>query len=404
MIISRSIILLIIIWSAYLINALQAPDNFIYISLNLTILIFCFILSIFIGSVVFNLNNYSNKYKLYSSNYKSLLVRNKIFNFFLITYCLILLIIFLRKTFYSEFFGIEIFRPMLFSTFKQEPHIFAAIYVFLIYAKSLAFSFLIFFFFKYLFAKNYIKVFLIISAAILESFIYDSRGILLSIVFAFILYIFLLKLKKQNGNFIFQSIQSVIIIILLINIIEMKRGGNLIISIKEYLLISPALLSSVVDNTFQVFYNKWSFDNIFAIFSGLDYLVTILIRGFGIPIQTYGYEIVKFLDIPQVVSSDFINYTFLIRNTFYSILLEPYLSLGFVGVIFFGLATGFVISRHEYIYYKYNCDYSLFCLQFFTGVIAFGIFGSGFSTVTLWLVLASIIFLKSMIFVKNTTK
>jgi hypothetical protein len=147
MIISRSIILLIIIWSAYLINALQAPDNFIYISLNSTILIFCFILSIFIGSVVFNLNNYSNKYKLYSSNYKSLLVRNKIFNFFLITYYLILLIIFLRKTFYSEFFGIEIFRPMLFSTFKQEPHIFAAIYVFLIYAKSLAFSFLIFFFF-----------------------------------------------------------------------------------------------------------------------------------------------------------------------------------------------------------------------------------------------------------------
>ena len=165
------------------------------------------------------------------------------------------------------------------------------------------------------------------------------------------------------------------------------------------MLISPVLLSSVVDNTLQVFYNKWSFDNIFIIFSGLDYLVTILLRGFGFSIQTYGYEIVKFLDLAQVVSSD--GHGFILRNTFYSILLEPYLSFGFWGVIILGFAAGYIISKYEYTYTNYNCDYSLFYLQFFVGCIFFGIFGSAFSTVTFWLVLSVVILFKSFIFSKN---
>jgi hypothetical protein len=204
-------------------------------------------------------------------------------------------------------------------------------------------------------------------------------------------------------NFFFQSIQSIIIIILLIYFIEIKRNGNLILTIKEYLLISPVLLSSVVDNTLQVFYNKWSFDNIFIIFSGLDYLVTLLFRAFGIPIQTYGYEFIKFIDLGQVVSSDTLTYNFILRNSFYTLLLEPYLSFGFFGIIFLGFIAGYMISKYEYIYTKFKCEYSLFCLQFFAGVIAYGIFGSAFSTATFWLVLGFMIFFKSYIFIKNPT-
>jgi oligosaccharide repeat unit polymerase len=403
MIISRSIILLIIIWSVYLINALQTKENFIYISLNSTILIICFILAILIGSVVFNLNNYSTKYKLYPSNYKSLLVRGKIFNFCLISYCLILIIIFLRKIFYPYIFDIEILRPNIFSPIKQEPHIISVIYVFLIYTKSLLLSFLLFFLLKFFFTKKYLKIILIIVALIFESFIFNSKGILSTILFLYILFFFLSKFKKQNINFFFQSIQTVIIILLLIYIIEINRNGNLIAAIKEYLLISPSLLSSVVDNTLQVFYNKWSFDNIFVIFSGLDYLVTIILRAFGIPMQTYGYEIIKFLDIAQVADGDVLHYNFHLRNSFYTILLEPYLSFGFFGVILLGFAAGYIISKNEYTYAKYNCEYSLFFLQFFSGVVGYGIFGSGLSTVTFWLVLGFMIFFKSYIFIKNPT-
>jgi|LakMenE18May11ns_1017448.scaffolds.fasta_scaffold9959593_31 hypothetical protein len=403
MIISRSIILLIIIWSIYLINALQTRDYFIYISLNSTILIINFILAIFIGSVVFNLNNYSSKYKLNTTNYKSLLVRNKIFNFCLISYCVILLIIFLRKIFYPYIFDIEMLRPNIFSAIKQEPHIISIIYVFLIYVKSLLLSFLFFFFIKFLFTKKYLEIILILTAVIFESLIFNSKGILSTILFIYILFFFLSKLKKQNMNFFFQSIQSIIIIILLIYFIEIKRNGNLILTIKEYLLISPVLLSSVVDNTLQVFYNKWSFDNIFIIFSGLDYLVTLLFRAFGIPIQTYGYEFIKFIDLGQVVSSDTLTYNFILRNSFYTLLLEPYLSFGFFGIIFLGFIAGYMISKYEYIYTKFKCEYSLFCLQFFAGVIAYGIFGSAFSTATFWLVLGFMIFFKSYIFIKNPT-
>jgi len=240
---------------------------------------------------------------------------------------------------------------------------------------------------------------------ILESFIFNFRGILFSAIFLIVLYLSLLKLKlkfiKKNAQFFFIMFQFLIIIILLIFIIHAKRtDGNITDFVQEYLLISPALLSGVVDQTFQVFFNEWSFENIFIIFSGLNYLITTLVRALGIQIVTDGYEIIKFLDLPQVVGSS--DYNFILRNTFYTILLEPYLSLGFYGVIIVGFLFGFVISKNEYIFAKYNCDYSIFCLQFFCGVVAFGIFGSAFSTVSFWLVLGCIMFLKSFLFIKKT--
>jgi oligosaccharide repeat unit polymerase len=401
MIISRSIILLIIIWSFYLINALQTTDYFIYLSLNSTILIICFILAIFIGSVVFNINNYLNKYKLKTSNYKSLLVRNKIFNFCLISYFLILLVIFFNKVSHFYFFNTQPPRAQLFSSNKQDSHIFSVIYVFLIYIKSLFLTFLSFFFIRFLFQKKYFKIILITTGVIFETFIFSSKGLLINILFLLTLYIFLLKLKKVNSIIFLKLFSYIFTVVLLIYIVQINRGGNLILTIKDYLLISPALLSSVVDNTLQVFYNKWSFDNIFIIFSGLDYLVTVLLRGFGFSIKTYGYEIIQFLDLPQVISIETTSYRFNTFNSFYSILLEPYLSFGVWGVIILGFAAGHIISKYEYTYTKYNCDYSLFCLQYFVGCIFFGIFGSAFSTITLWLVLVVVIFFKSFIFSKN---
>ena len=403
MITSRTIIFLMAIWSIFLFNSLQVRENFIYVSLNSIILIVCFILSIFIGSIVFNLNNYSTKYKLYSS-YKPLTVENKFFKFCLIGYSITLLVIFLRKINYQVFLNIKLDRYQLYSPIINEPHIISMIYVFVIFVKSLFLSFLFFFFFKFLFKKKYIEIILIIAAIFFESFIFNSKGILLSLILILILYFFLLRVVKKNIYIFFQCIQTIIIILLSSYILDSYRGGYLIDTIINYLRVGPALLSSVVDNNFQVFYNKWSFDNIFIIFSGLDYLITILFRGLGFSIQTYGYEFVKFLDSPQVVSADIINYNFSMRNSFYTILLEPYISFGFFGVIFFGFSFGYIISKHEYIYKKFNCDYSLFCLQFFAGVIFNGIFGSAFSTVLFWLILFFMIFLKSFFFIKNPKK
>ena len=197
MIISRSIILLIIIWSVYLINALQTKDYFIYISLNSTILIICFILAIFIGSVVFNLNNYSNKYKLNSSNYKSLLIRNEIFNFSLVGYFSILLIIFLRKILFF-FYDIELTRSHFFSPTSKEPHFFSVIYVFLIFSKSIFSTFLSFFFIKFLFQKNYFKIILITAGVIFETFIFFfERPFNKYFIFINFIYIFI-KIRKTE--------------------------------------------------------------------------------------------------------------------------------------------------------------------------------------------------------------
>lgn len=148
MIVSRSIIFLIIIWSVYLVNANYNSSYFFFISLNSSILIICFILSLFIGSVVFNLNSYNNKHELYSGGYEYLFIRDKIFNFCLTVYILVLIFILLRKILYPYIFNIELLRFELFSPTKQEPRLFAMIYVFVMYFKSIIFSFLSFFFFQ----------------------------------------------------------------------------------------------------------------------------------------------------------------------------------------------------------------------------------------------------------------
>jgi oligosaccharide repeat unit polymerase len=263
---------------------------------------------------------------------------------------------------------------------------------------------LYFFFIKFLFQKKYFEITLIFAGIILGSFIFNSRGDFLSLLFFLILFLFLIKSQKVNIKFILTISLVIFLIALLAFIITSLRGhlsNQFISQFILYLKISPILLSSVVDNNLQVFYNKWSIENIFAIFSGLDYLISIILRGIGIPMQTYGYEIAKFLDTSSVVGQNLTYAAFVIYNTFYSILLEPYLSFGFLGVVLFGFAIGYFISKHEYIYSKYNCHNSLFLLQFLCTNIAFGILGSFFSTVSFWLVLVIFIYFKKFIFIEK---
>jgi oligosaccharide repeat unit polymerase len=412
MIVSRSIFLLIMIWGFYAILSFydlsfgfDNPYLLLYPSLNTIILIICFILSFLIGSVIFNLNNYSAKYKSYTSYYKlSFQLEKKIFYFCIIGYFSILLIIYLRKFVYLNFFDIKLSRTQIYSFTYYDVYTIRVINTFLNFTKSILLSFLYFFFIKFLFQKKYFEITLIFVGIILESFIFNSRGNFLSLVFFLMLFLFLIKSQKVNIKFILTITLVIFVITLLAFIITLLRGHfsyQFISQFILYLKISPTLLSSVVDNNLQVFYNKWSIENIFAIFSGLDYLISIILRGIGIPIQTYGYEIVKFLDTTSVVGQSLTYQKFIEHNTFYSILLEPYLSFGFLGVVLFGFATGYFISKHEYIYSKYNCYNSLFWLQFLSSNIAFGILGSFFSTVNFWLVLVIFLYFKKFIFIKK---
>jgi hypothetical protein len=217
----------------------------------------------------------------------------------------------------------------------------------------------------------------------------------------------LIKLSKVNIKFILLLTLLIFLCYLIVFFINIKRYETIygfFSLLLFYFKISPVLLSSVVDNNLQVFYNKWSIENIFSIFSGLDYLITIILRVItGFSIQTYGYEMIKFIDTVQVIGSkiDGTSSYFINNNTFYSILLEPYLSFGFFGVVLLGCAGGYFISKHEYIYFKYNCDNSIFWLLFFCGNIAFGIFGSFFSTVNFWIVLVIFVYFKKFIFIEK---
>jgi hypothetical protein len=105
----------------------------LYPSLNTVILITCFILSFLIGSVIFNLNNYSAKYKSYTSYYKlSSQLEKKIFYFCIVGYFSILLIIYLRKFVYLNFFDIKLERSQIYSFTDYDVYTIRVIYTFLI--------------------------------------------------------------------------------------------------------------------------------------------------------------------------------------------------------------------------------------------------------------------------------
>lgn len=151
MIVSRSIFFLIIIWSFYVIISFY-DFNFdqnillIYPSTNTIILIICFILSLLIGSVIFNLNNYSSKYKSYTTYYKlSSFLENKIFYFFIISYFLVVLFIYLRFLVYLNFFDVKLTRPQIYSFTNDDIYPLKIIYTFLIFSESVLQSFLYFF-------------------------------------------------------------------------------------------------------------------------------------------------------------------------------------------------------------------------------------------------------------------
>ena len=140
MIVSRSIFLLIMIWGFYAILSFydlsfgfDNPHLLLYPSLNTVILITCFILSFLIGSVIFNLNNYSAKYKSYTSYYKlSSQLEKKIFYFCIVGYFSILLIIYLRKFVYLNFFDIKLERSQIYSFTDYDVYTIRVIYTFLI--------------------------------------------------------------------------------------------------------------------------------------------------------------------------------------------------------------------------------------------------------------------------------
>lgn len=413
MIVSRSIFFLIVIWSFYVIISFY-DFNFnsnillLYPSTNTIILIACFILSFLIGSVIFNLNNYSAKYKSYTTYYQlSSYFHKRIFYFLIIIYFFVTLIIYLRFFVYLNFFDIKLIRTEIYSFTNKDLYSVKIIYTFFIFLESALQTFLIFFFVKFLFQKKYFEINLIFISNVLDCIIFQKWGGILNILFSIMYFLYLIGLFKANIKFMSHAMLLIFLCFLFVYFFNQKRYENFndfFSLIFLYFKISPILLSSVVDSNLQIFYNKWSIENIFSIFSGLDYLITIMLRGIaGFSIQTYGYEIIKFIDIAQVVGSG-INSSgsnFITNNTFYSILLEPYLSFGFLGVLLFGSTSGYLISKHEYIYLKYNCDNSLFWLIFLCGNIAFGIFGSFFSSVNFWIVLVIFAFSKKFIFIEK---
>jgi oligosaccharide repeat unit polymerase len=392
----RSIWLLLAIWGIYALSAIITNGSILYADIKTELLIITFIISIALGSII------NSIFYVDQRNTNTFVVShlgNKLFMYSIYASAFISLLVIIRYWTYLFIFNIDLSRAQLYSPVPSDGIFIASLYVGILYIKGVCSTVVSFTFLRSLLNGN--SSFVIISgvAMILDAIAFTAKGPIINLLFCCLL--FLLFNRNINFKKFLKLIIMIIIFTILLLFIELFRGNNIVESISRYFSIGPALLSSIVSGGFRGEYHSWFPNNMLLIFSGLDYLVIITIRGLiGLPITSVGYDWIKYIDIPQVVYAD--SNKFLPFNTFYTMLSEPYLAFGWAGIIGFGVLFGWLISNFEGKYFISGCERNLFWLQFLLGIVFFGVFVSAFSTVIFWLVLIFMYFFSRFIFeIKN---
>ena len=397
MIRSKCILLLLMTWGVYILCALFSQGQMLYADIKTELLLICFLLSLALGAIL-NEVVYSKNKKV--SFFKTSYSNARFLRYFVYANALMSILVLGRYLVYRLIFDDFLTRAQLYSPIGADGKYLSAIYVLILYLKGISSVFLSFALLKSLLDKDRNLVIVSILIIMFDAIVFTAKGPIINIGFVLLLYVFL-KTGHESGLHK-KMIFSCSIIVLAIWFIELCRGNNIIDSFIRYFSIGPALLASIVGGGHEAGYRTWIPSNIFLIFSGLDYLIAILARGFtGLPIQSVGYDWIKYIDMPVAISE--VAYKFLPSNTFYTLLSEPYLSFGWCGIVGLGLILGWLVTALEENYVLHKCERNLFWLQYIVGITFFGIFVSALSTVIFWMILGSMLFFQSYFFQENSS-
>lgn len=312
---------------------------------------------------------------------------------------LLSILIVVRSWVYLLIYDIKLSRDQLYSPIIGSEYFSSILFTALIYLKGICAAVLSFVFFKSIIDGD--KKYTIICTVIflVDSIVFSAKGPIIYLAFNLLLFFILNNKESIIKLRLFIFIFIFILTLSGVYLIDLARGNNIIDSIQRYFSIGPVLLSHIVsgDSGLTGLGNQ---KNLFIIFSGLDYLIIVIIRGLtGSLIYSNGYDWVKYIDIPQVImmsSNKFVPF-----NTFYTVLSEPFLALGWFGVVSLGFGLGWLIANLESRYLSEGCDLALFWLQYIATIAFFGVFVSAFSTVTFWLIILLMGFFSSRIFLKK---
>lgn len=397
MIRSKCILLLLVTWGFYILCALFLQGDMLYADIKTELLLICFLFSLVLGSilneVIYFKNQKVNIYRLSPSG-------ARILKWCIYANALLSIVVLARYLAYRYIFDDVLTRAQLYSPIGADGKYLSAIYVLCLYLKGITSVVLSFAFLKSLLEKD-VKLIIASGAIILlDAIVFNAKGPIINIGFMCLLYILLNS--KQEPALLKKFVFGCSFIVLALWFIELSRGNNIVDSFVRYFSIGPALLASIVGGGLEAGYRAWIPSNIFLIFSGLDYLIVIFARGVtGLPIQSGGYDWIKYIDMPLSISES--AYKFFPSNTFYTLLSEPYLSFGWGGIVGLGLILGWLVTALERSYLLNRCDRSLFWLQYIVGIAFFGIFVSALSTVIFWLILGLMLFFSSYFFQKNSS-
>jgi oligosaccharide repeat unit polymerase len=365
----------------------------LYADVHTEVILINFWCSLVLGSLIGGVSLFSKKSQVYEISSRGL----NILKFLAFLVALISLLVIIRYWFYKLNYQDTLTRVELYSPIVDEGKLFSASYVAALYLKGIGSVFLSFILLRSLNKKDIKNSLIVIGIFFLDAFAFSAKGPFINIGFILLLHLFLVK--KLDFKLFKNALIIFIFIFFLIWCVDLFRGNNITESVLRYFSIGPALLSGLVNKGFGFGYHDWSLYNLGLIFSGFEYLIIIIFRVLSsIPIESNGYNWVKYIDIPQVISESADK--FYPANTFYTLLSEPYLSFGLIGVICIGFFFGWIITVLERGYTTYGCDKDLFWLQYLVNIVFFGIFVSFLSSVVFWLVLGIMFFFPKNIFKK----
>lgn len=320
----------------------------------------------------------------------------RLFNSFVYLNLFLLVLVFLRVLYFKYFLDYSLSRVELFSPSYLETNILSrSFYVALSYLRSFTSVFLGFILLCSLIAKNNRMLILCIFAYAIEALLFSAKGPLINVLFISIIWVVLDKEIELNKQHLFIAFFGCILFFVVLFV----RNDNILDVIYDYITTGPILLSTLTDPDYSSFYIGSNVIDISLLFSGLQYLINIIIRALShVDLMSNSYLWVKVQDVKVITGQS--GYEFFPHNAFYTLLAEPYLSLGSLGVCLVAIFFGFMIPYLETRFLINHCKLSLLILYYLIFILLSGPFVGPFSSVTFWLVLFFLIIFRNKLFIR----
>ena len=392
--------LVISIWFVFALLTSLAQDNFLFASLNVELLIFCFIISFIIGALFCGYQ--PNMTDIYNAKRLSPLGR-KIQLYMVAFYLFSVLFVVGRRWFYETYLGVPLERVQIYSPDREldGPYI-AILYVAILYLKSFSALFSQFLLVRGVLKQKFLLPAFISGIVLIDAYLFSAKGLLIELAFLFfVTFLFSDKRRFAPG---FPShwvlfLCAVIAAIVVFYFISFSRGQMRLNDFANYIFIGPILLTNIVESGYEFAPAITGLGNVSLLISGYEYFITVIFRSMGVQIQTLGYDWVKMMSEPLVISQS--SSSFSPSSTFFTILAEPFLAFGSFGVVLLGGALGFILPKLEGNYRCVQCDLSLFWCIYLSKIVVFGIFSSPLYSVSFWLILIFVSLFYNLLF-QNT--